>query len=59
MDAQILESFEDQMKMTQAIQDLDKGSDPATPPLLVTPVPRLQDDVLCHLELFKSETPSI
>jgi hypothetical protein len=58
-DAQILESFEDQMNIAQAIRDLNEGSNPATPPLIVTPVPRLQDDVMCLLELFKSETPSI
>jgi hypothetical protein len=59
MDAEILETLEDHIGLTQATRDLFEAVDPATPPTLVEPIPRLRGDMMCLQELFKDDEPSI
>lgn len=56
---QIFDTFEDHLGLSQAARDLMKMADPATPPRLVVPIPRLKGDVMCLLEFFQDKEPSI
>jgi hypothetical protein len=59
-DEEILDTFEDDLTLKQAAKDLLKAVDPALPPSFVEPVPsRLKVDVMCLLELFWEDKPSI